>query len=82
MRRIFVSPVGYLTSHMMTEDEMNTTGISVGKAEILAQNIFLLSGTFWIVCALFWVAMAVTLPRKRSDVSRVGGRDFEQNTLV
>ena len=80
---VFGAPlVGYLTSHMMTEDEMNTTGISVGKAEILAQNIFLLSGTFWIVCALFWVAMAVTLPRKRSDVSRVGGRDFEQNTLV
>ena len=80
---IFGAPlVGYLTSHMMTEDEMNTTGISVGKAEILAKNIFLLSGTFWIVCALFWVAMAVTLPRKRSDVSRAVGRDFEQNTLV
>lgn len=80
---IFGAPlVGYLTSHMMTEDEMNTTGVSAGKAQVLAQNIFLLSGAFWMVCAMFWVAMAATLPKGRIDFSSAKARSFESNPLV
>ena len=80
---IFGAPlVGYLTSHMMTEDEMNSVGVSVGKSQILAQNIFLLSFFFWTTCALFWVVMAVTLPKKRMNLPGVNMRDIEPNLLV
>lgn len=80
---IFGAPlVGYLTSRMMTEDELNTTGVSEGKAQALAFNIFLLSGTFWTICAIFWVAMAITLPKGRSGFSGVEARDIELNPLV
>ena len=73
--------VGYLTSRMMTEDELNTTGVSEGKAQALAFNIFLLSATFWTICAIFWVAMAITLPKGRSSFFSVEARDIELNPL-
>jgi hypothetical protein len=31
------------------------------KAHALAFNLFLLSSVFWSLCALFWLAMLVTL---------------------
>ncbi len=80
---IFGAPlVGYLTSNMMTEDQMNTGGVSAGKAQILARNIFFLSGAFWTICAFFWVAMAATLPKRRKDFSGVSTRDIEPKLLV
>ena len=80
---IFGAPlVGYLTSHMMMEDEMNTSGVSTGKAQMLAQNIFLLSAAFWTVCAIFWVAMATTLPKGRTDFSVAKSRGFELNAML
>lgn len=80
---IFGAPlVGYLTSHMMTQGEMNTGGVAAEKAQILARNIFFLSGAFWTLCAFFWIAMAVTLPKRRMDFSGTNARNVEPNLLV
>ena len=81
---IFGAPlVGYLTSHMMTEEEMKTTGVSEGKAQALAFNIFLLSSIFWTICAFFWVAMAVNLPKKeKSEDGVAGAKETELHPLV
>jgi len=80
---IFGAPlVGYLTSHMMTEEDMKSTGISEGKAQVLASNIFLLSGVFWMICAFFWAVMAATVPKGRSVFSGDSVRDTELHPLV
>jgi MFS family permease len=80
---IFGAPlVGYLTSHMIKEDEVNVAGASEAKAQVLAFNIFLLSGVFWTVCAVFWVVMAATLPERRLGFSGVDVRDIERNPLL
>jgi MFS family permease len=79
---IFGAPlVGYLTSNMLTKEELNTMGVSEGKAQALAFNVFLLSAFFWSICAFFWVAMAVTLPKGR-PMTIDGAKNVELNPLV
>jgi len=79
---VFGAPlVGYLAGQMMTETELNTRGVSEEKARVLAYYVCLLSGAFWSVCALFWIAMAFTLPKSGKRLELRGGND-ETKALV
>ena len=74
---IFGAPlVGYLTSNMLSEAEMQDTGISVPKARALAFNLFALSSLFWAICASFWLAMAYTM-RPNAQSKEKGYSDEE-----
>jgi MFS family permease len=75
---IFGAPlVGYLTSNMLSETEIQETGISAQKARALAFNLFGLSSLFWTICASFWVAMAYTM-RPNAQTKEKGYSDDEE----
>jgi MFS family permease len=75
---IFGAPlVGYLTSKMLTTDQMHEKGvISQEKAHALAMNLFGLSTFFWSICATFWLLMAYTLR------GGIGGRHFKTDDFT
>jgi MFS family permease len=79
---IFGAPlVGYLTSNMLSETEMQETGISSQKARALAFNLFALSSLFWAICACFWLAMAYTM-RPNAQTKEKGHSDEEEVELM
>jgi hypothetical protein len=79
---IFGAPlVGYLTSNMLSETEMQETGISAEKARALAFNLFGLSSLFWAICASFWLAMAYTM-RPNAQTKEKGYSDEEGVELM
>ena len=79
---LFGAPlVGYLTDHMMkTHDRLNDMNPDQ-KANTLAWNLFGLSAFFWVICAIFWVGMFVTIGDTTKDLSTQPRgnekRDFE-----
>jgi MFS family permease len=80
---IFGAPlVGYLTSNMLSETEMQETGISVEKARALAFNLFGLSSFFWAICASFWLAMAYTMRGPNTQTKEKGHSDEEAVELM
>lgn len=62
---LFGAPlVGYLTNRMLIDKSHETAG-SQEKAQVLAFNLFLLSGIFWAICAFFWFIMLQTTGRTK-----------------
>jgi len=78
---VFGAPlVGYLTSRMMTAEELQEPGVSHEKAHALALNLFVLSTLFWIICASFWIVMACTLNNDKYRQRKAEGGDNHQQT--